>query len=536
MNVIIHSRKKDNQTKEETNGEKENNSTNKKDNSENKTRIDTDIDINIKIIKETLKDCGDMVFREFNLGAIEERKVFLFYIDGMADRNLLNNFVMTPFMLTSRLVKPNYDEIKDSLFEITKNSAMAVTDFKEIEYIEDAINFVLTGETSILIDGYDKGFMVATKAWPARGIGEPSAETVIRGSRDGFVETFRFNTDLVRRRIRDPKFKILQRQIGERSKTDVAVMYIDDIVDKRVLEDLNKRLDEIEIDAIMDSGYVQQLIENRSLSPFPQTQVTERPDVVSAALYEGRVAVIVDNSPFALILPVTLTALFQSPEDYYSRSTISTFIRIVRLIAGVLSFLAPALYIAITSYDPGIIPSKLALSIAASREGVPFPAFAEALIMEFTFELLREAGVRLPRPIGSTIGIVGGVVIGQAAVSAGIVSPIMVIVVTMTAISSFAIPNYEVSTALRLIRFLMMIVAAIYGLYGVTLGVIALLIHLVSIKSFGTPFMSPLAPFEPEDIKDSPFVRLPWYYFKRRPRHLDPNDLVRQGGNNNDSK
>ncbi|MCX7883832.1 MAG: spore germination protein [Caloramator sp.] len=502
---------------------------------ETKTDISEKIDDNIIKIKETFKDSDDVVFREFVVGGENGRRMFLSYIDGMSDKALLDDFVLMPLMLTSREVKPDYEEIKNNLVNITKNSTLAVTDFKEVEKLEEVYLSILSGEAALFIDEYNKAIIVATRLWPARNTSEPSAETVIRGPRDGFVETLRFNTALIRRRIRDTKFKVKQLQVGQRSKTDVAIMYIDDIADKRIVEEVEKRIKKIDIDAIIDSGYIQQLIEDRQFTPFPQIQTTERPDVVAGAIYEGRIGIIVDNSPFALIIPVTLNAFLQSSEDYYSRSSITTFVRFLRLLSGAIAIIAPATYIGLISFNPGVIPTKLLLSIAATREGVPFPAYVEAFVMEFTIEFLREAGVRLPRPIGSTIGIVGGLVIGQAAVQAGIVSPIMVIVVAVTAIASFAIPNYELAAGFRLIRFLLMILASIYGLYGVMLGIIATLIHLINLKSFGTPFMAPLAPFEISDIKDSVFVRTSWKYMKNRPKHYDPQDEIRQGSDNNDA-
>ena len=492
-----------------------------------KTHIYENIDCNISAIKSTFMNCDDMVYRDFKVGGIDGVNMFLFYIDGLVDKVLIDNFVMTPLMINTRIVKPDLNEIKDRLSEATKDSGLTVSDFKEFENIEEAITFVLSGETALFIDGYNKVIIIATKLWPARSIGDPASETVIRGSRDGFSETMRFNTALVRRRIRDPRFKVIQKQIGVRSKTDVAIVYIEDILDNRILDELFVRLDKIDIDVILDSGGIEQFIEENKYTPFPQTQVTERPDVVAAAVYEGRIGIIVDNSPYALIVPTTITAFFQSPDDYNSRTIIGTFTRLIRLIAGIVALLGPALFIAITTFHPGIIPISLALSIAALREGVPFPAFVEASVMELTFELLREAGVRLPRPIGPTVGIVGGLVIGQAAVSANIVSPIMVIVVAITAISSFANPNYEISSALRLTRFLFMMAAAVYGLYGITLTGIAILIHLVNLKSFNIPYLAPISPFYIEDMKDT-IYRASWTNMKKRPRHYGPKDITRQ--------
>jgi spore germination protein len=494
---------------------------------DSKTPLSDNIDKNIGIMKSMLKNCDDIVFREFKVGGASGVRMFMFYVDGLVDKILIDHFVMTPIMITSRLAKPDINEIKDKLAEVTKSSGMTVSDFKEYENVEEAMSFALSGETPLLIDGYNKVIVIATKLWPARSISEPATETVVRGSRDGLTETFRMNTALIRRRIRDPRFKVRQKQVGVRSKTDIAILYMEGVAEQKIIDELYRRLEKINIDAILDSGYIEQFIEESNYSPFPQIQTTERPDVVASAIYEGRVGVIVDNSPFVLIVPTTIAAFFQSPEDYYSRSVLSTFIRAIRLIAGIVSVLAPASYIAVTSFNPGIIPSKLALSIAATREGVPFPAFIEAIIMELTFELLREAGVRLPRAIGSTIGIVGGLVIGQAAVSANIVSPIMVIVVAGTAISSFAIPNYELSAAFRLVRFILMISAVVYGLYGIVLVGAAVLIHLSNLKSFNVPYLSPLSPYIAQDMKDV-IYRAPWSSIKKRPKHYSPQDITRQ--------
>jgi spore germination protein len=494
------------------------------------TEIKKKIEDNISLTKDTFKDANDLVFREFKVGGPDGAKMFLCYIDGMADKILLDEFVLTPIMLTAREVKPDFEEIKHRISEATKMSAMAVSDYKEVDNMEDVFLNIMSGETALFIDGYNKAIIIATRSWPARGPSEPMSETIIREQRDGFTETLRFNTALLRRRVRDTNLKIKQMQVGMRSRTDIALVYIEDIANKSLVEEIEKKLKKINIDAILESGYIEQFIEDRSFTVFPQMQATERPDVVAGKIYEGMVAILVDNTPFALVIPTGLNAFLQSPEDYYMRPIVATFLRYIRLASLILSVVAPALYIALISFNPAIIPRKLLFSIAASREGVPFPAFIEALIMELTFELLREAGVRLPRPIGSTIGIVGGLVIGQAAVSAGIVSPIMVIIVAVTAIASFAIPSYELAAGFRLIRFVLMIMASIYGLYGVILGLIGTLIHLVNLKSFGVPYLVPIAPFHPKAYKDTSFFIASWKYLDKRPDFLEPQDEIRQGG------
>lgn len=489
-----------------------------------KKPIPKSIDEAARALKEIFKDCDDLIFREFNVGDEQEYKFAIACIDGLSDKMLIDNFVLESLMLDARKVRPSSQMVRDHLFELAKYGTVATTEIRESDDLNEAAGAVLSADTVVLLDGYDRVIIIGTKAWPARGPEEPKSEGVIRGPSDGFTETLRYNTALVRRRIRDPKFKIKQKVIGVRSKTDIAVMYIDDIVNKDILEKVYERLDEIDIDGIMESGYIEQLIEDNIFSPFPQIQATERPDTVASAILSGRIGIIVDNSPFVLIVPTTLMHLFISVEDYYQRWIVSTFVRVTRVAAGVISLVLPALYIAITSYQPDIIPTRFALAIAGSREGVPFPAFVEAFIMEITLELLREAGVRLPDPLGTTIGIVGGIVIGQAAVIAKIVSPVMVIIVSITAISSFIIPNYGVTTGFRLLRFGLMIFAAAFGIYGIMIGLILTLIHLVNLKSFGVPYLAPFVSSDSvNDFKDS-VVRMPIRTLIYRPEFLSVNN------------
>ncbi|HBC95186.1 MAG TPA: spore germination protein [Clostridium sp.] len=476
--------------------------------------ISSKVDENIEYLKRLFKDNSDMVFREFYIGEI---KAAIVYIDGMGDKMLLNDLL--------RGLMNRYRYVKD--VRMVKERLITVSDMREIVDLRKGIDLVLSGETLMLLEGMKSFYVLATRAWPVRGIAEPSGETVLRGSRDGFTETLRFNTALIRRRIRDTRLKIVPKPLGVRSKTDVVVVYIDDIVNEGALKELMKRLDSIKIDAILDSGYVEQLIEDNKWSFFPQIQSTERPDVVASALYEGRIAIVVDNSPFAIIVPTTMANLFQSPDDYYQRWIYGSTIRIIRFIAIIISLIMPSLYVAVTSFHTGIIPTKLAYFIAASREGVPFPAFIEAIIMEVSLALLLESIARLPKAIGATTGIVGGLIIGQAAVQAGIVSPIMIIIVSITAITSFTTPNYEMTSAFRIIRFLLIILAAIAGFYGIMIGLIVTLIHLVRLKSFGVSYLSPMVNENTNDFKDM-YIRVPINFLKRRPKYMNTQDKVRQ--------
>lgn len=492
-------------------GEKE-----KKDERLGKLINSKDLEENTKRLKERLKDCDDIVYKEFRVGAEQSFRFLLVYTDGMSSRDMLNDAVLNALMVHAREVPPDAHEPGEELYRLVRYGGLPASELADGDNLEDSILAILIGDAVLFIDTTEKCIVIGAKGWPMRGVSEPNTESLIRGPRDGFTETFRVNTALVRRRIRDHRLKLKQLRVGKRSFTDVGVMYIEDIVNPDLVEEVKRRIKTIDIDAIIESGYIEQLIEDNWLSPFPQVNVTERPDEVAASLYEGRVAILVDNSPFALIVPTTLNALFQSPEDYYDRWYVATILRFIRYAASILSLLLPALYIAVTSFHPGILPDKLVISIAAARQGIPFPAIIEAFLLEVTFELLREAGLRLPVPIGSAIGIVGGIVIGSAAVEAGIVSPIMVIIVAITAISSFSIPNYSLSVGFRMLRFTLMIFAGILGLYGIMLGVLLILSHLVKLKSFGIPYMSPYVSFVGSEYKDT-IVRAPIFLMGKRP-------------------
>lgn len=473
------------------------------------------IDENIEILDNIFKDCSDIVAREFRVGVEQNHRMYVAYVDGLADRNLVHDHILRPLLLEARLIAPDPGNIKRKLFELTSEGALSASDIKEKDNLDEGVLAVLSGDTIMLIDGVSEFIIISTRGWPLRGLSEPAGETVIRGAREGFIETFRVNTVLLRRKIRDPKLKIKGMQLGERTKTDIGIAYMEDIVNYKVLEELENRLETINIDGILESGYVEQLIEDSWFSLFPQVQYTERPDLVARALLEGKVAIIIDNTPMALIVPATFNDFLQSPEDYYERWWVSNLIRWIRLFALTITFTLPAVYIAIASYHPGIIPSNLAIFLAGTRETVPFPVFVEALTMEVTFELLREAGVRLPSQIGATIGIVGSLIIGQAAVEAGLVSPIMVIIVALTAISSFAVPSYNLTISFRLLRFVAMLAASFLGLYGLILVVIATLIHLSNIKSFGVPYLTPIVSGKMSDWKDS-IVKVPLPTMKSR--------------------
>lgn len=413
-----------------------------------------------------------------------------------------------------------------------KEEVITVGGIKEISDFDSILTAIMGGDVVVLLDGHKDGLMIGMKGWKDRGVQEPSAQTVIRGPKEGFTESIRTNTALIRRRIKDSNLWLENRVIGRITKTDVSIMYIKGIVDDKVVDEVRERLDRIDIDGILETGYIEDLIQDETYTPFPTIYNTERPDVVAAGLLEGRVAILVDGTPFVLLAPALFGQFLQAAEDYYQRWDIGNLIRILRYIALAISLIAPSFYIAVTTFHQEMLPTALLISLAAQREGVPFPAFLEALIMELTFEILREAGVRMPRAIGQAVSIVGALVIGQSAVEAGIVSAAMVIVVAITAISSFVIPSFNMAISIRILRFALMGLAASFGLFGITLGLIAIVLHLTSLRSFGIPYMTPFGPFIPSDQKDMIF-RVPIWGMFSRPRLLSKKNLIRE---NNSSR
>lgn len=490
---------------------------------------------NVAYFKDLFKDCDDILFREIEIGDEDKIKIIIIFIDGMSNKEFVSDSAIQALFWTDDLNHLSTEESYEILFDRIFKEAIASAELKKEDKVETIIDNVLSGDTILLVENVDKCIIVGSRSGPSRSVDEPKTETVIRGPRDGFTEVMKFNTVLVRRRIKDHKFKVKFKQVGRRSRTTVSLLYIEDIVNDKLLKEVERRLDNIDIDAVLDSSILENLIEDNYLSPIPQIENTERPDSVAASLYEGRVGLIVDNSPFALIVPATMGTILQSSEDYYERWLQTSIVRIIRIFAMFLSLVSPALYIAITAYHPGLLPTKLIYFLAASRINVPFPSVIEAILMELTMELLREAGTRLSGPIGTTIGIVGGLIIGQAAVEAGIVSPLMIIIVAVTTISTFAIPSYELATGFRVIKFIFIVLAGILGLYGVMLGLILLLSHLNILTSFGVPFTSPYSGLgiKEGDIKDT-LIKTPLQRLWLRPGFTYPKNKRRMRGDKNE--
>ncbi|MHB1126033.1 MAG: spore germination protein [Bacillota bacterium] len=498
------------------------------------TTLCADLRKNLDIFKKRIGGSSDVVFREFSLG-LERVAAAGIFVDGLVDKDVINTHILRSTMMDWSQVEaaeheglsPVSPPMSRSAVDLLKRQAMTAGEVNEKAAVDEIILSALSGDAVFLVEGSTTALVVSARGWASRGIEEPPSESLVRGPRDGFTENIRTNTALIRRKLRDPRLMITARKVGRRSQTDLAIAYIEDIVNPEVLRQVKHRLESFDIDIVLESGYIEQFIEDSYLSPFPQVQYSERPDKVVAALVEGRVALILDGTPFVLIVPASFGQFFQSPEDYYERWIIGSLARALRILASYVATFTPALYVALLSYHPGLIPTQLAIAISASREGIPYPAVVEVLILEVAFEMFREAGARLPRAIGQTVGIVGGIIIGQAAVQAGLASNIVVIVVALTAIASFSIPNYNMAIGFRMLRFPLLFAAGVLGLYGIMLGFVVINVHMVTMKSFGVTYLSPLIPYRPSDYKDL-LIRAPMRALRRRPDFLGPQDAQRQ--------
>ncbi|MFF5397097.1 spore germination protein [Peribacillus butanolivorans] len=490
--------------------------------------IDSSISANLDHMKKKTGNSPDIIIRTLKISQNPEMRTTILYVQGLID-----NPSVTDFLIESIMKNPHLKEklLPQEALDVISEDVVSLGGVETVTDWEKLLTSLLSGDSIIFVDGVNKALVASTRGGERRSIQEPSTHLTVRGSREGFTESIATNIAMLRRIINSPDLWIESMKIGNVTKTDVSIMYINGIAKEGIVEEVKERLKGINIDSILESGYIEQLIEDQVMTPFPTLNHTERPDMVAGNLLEGRVAIFVNGTPFVLVAPALFVQFFQSVEDYYNRFDIASFTRFLRILVFIISIVGPAVYVAATTFHQEMIPTKLLVIVAAQRETVPLPGVVEALVMEITFEVLREASLRMPKAVGSTMSIVGALVIGQAAVQAGVVSPAMVIIVSITAIASFATPSYSIAISARLVRFLFIICAGVLGFYGMILAFIVLIVHLCSLRSFGVPYMSPLAPLNPEGLGDT-FFRRPMWAFKERPKLLSSNNnLTREGDN-----
>ncbi|HLT57437.1 MAG TPA: spore germination protein [Limnochordales bacterium] len=483
-------------------------------------RIGRRLDANLSVIRQLVGDAPDLVVRELVIaggaGSPSGARAAVVFFDTLSHAERAASQVIKPLL---------YDAVRDGVQVPADPQRLAdwictrMINTANVETradLQQLVQDLCQGKTAVLVEGVDVAIVLDLVGYDTRNVEEPMGEPVVRGPRDGFVDSLQTNLSLIRRRIGSPLLRFDRMILGRWTQTPVVIAYIHGIADPDLVQEVRRRLSAIDVDGVIDTSYIEEFIEDTPYTVFPQVLNTERPDTVVANLLEGRVAILADGTPFALVVPTSLWALMNAAEDYYQRWDGATLVRMLRYALVALVVLLPSSYVAATTFHPEMLPSTMLISIAAAREAVPFSSFTEVLLMEITFEALREAGVRLPRPIGQTIGIVGAIVIGEAAVSAQIVSAPVVIIVAFTGISSFVIPHFNVGIGFRIARFYILLLAGSLGLLGISIGLMLLILHLISLRSFGQPYLAPVSPMRWSELADT-FVRLPRWLMRRRP-------------------
>lgn len=479
---------------------------------------------NLKIFKGFVGDSADIIIREFTIGKINPVDALLIYVDGLVNTDIVNSHIMKSLMLFEGelLIKAEQGSVK--IGELMR-SVIYSGEMQEIDNFKQIIDSCLYGDAVLLVDGLDKGLDISTKGWEKRSVSEPQTESVVRGPREGFTENMRTNTSLLRRKLRTPALRMDHMNIGKKTFTSICVCYLEGVADPEVITTIKQRLSNIDTDSILETGYIEQYIEDAPYSIFSTMAYSEKPDVTAAKMLEGRVAIMVDGTPFVLTAPMLFLEHFQSAEDYYTKPFHSNLIRLLRYLAFFIACFGPALYIAFSTYHQELIPTTLLFTMAESREGIPFPAFIETLLMVITFEILSEAGLRMPKPIGQAVSIVGALVVGEAAVSAGFVGAPIVIVIAITAVSGFIVPT--LLTSISILRLIFIVLSTAMGGYGILIGFLGMLVHLASLRSFGVPYMGYIAPTRPGMMKDV-FTRTFLWKMHFRPHGLAKGDTTRQ--------
>jgi len=475
---------------------------------------------NEQLLREVFRDCDDIRYRSFAAG---DKRALLVYLRGMTDVTLLEKNVLEILMSSKnqQLVSVTADLLMNQL--ITSAALRIQTSASEV--IED----VMSGNALLLIDGIAETLVVGAVKYAKRQVAESKVEGLARGPHDAFTETLEDNLVLLRRRSHDPNLKVRIFQLGERSKTSLAVVYVANLVKPGLVAEVERRLEQIKVGQVLLSATVEEWIIDHPWSPFPQTGSTERPDVMSAALYEGRVGLLLDNTPQALLVPCTIGSLMQSVEDYTVQPVVASLIRLTRYLTALLGIFLPAMYIAIVSFHPGMLPTSLAISVAEIRAKTPYPAFMEVLIMEFILEVFQEAVTRMPEKVAPAATIVGGFVIGSTLVQSGLVNAMLVVAIAGTAIASYTMPSYNLSLTLRWLRVPTILLAAFLGFFGIVLGYLAIVVHMCSLRSFGESYLGGLFDITLlEDMKDK-LGRLPAKWMGSRPKQFGPQDRTRAG-------
>ena len=476
-----------------------------------KTEISRNVHKNEAYIRKRCENCADIMIRPMRLGDERKTDCLMVYIEVAVSNMMLDDSAI------GKMINHFWEVPPEQISQFMKNNSLGVADVKKLADMEAVFDALLAGNAVFFADGYEKAMKISSKGYPNMGVSEAESEKVLRGSREGFCDSVKINSALIRKRIRDTRLKVEEKTAGIRSNTVVQILYVDDLIHEELAEKVSARLDEYTIDGVLDSGMLEQLMDDNWLSPFPQFQTTERPDRAALELLNGKMVILCDNSPDALILPGSFSGFMESSEDWYHHFEMASFLRILRYLALLASVLLPGLYLAVIRFHTQVLPANLILSFAEAREGVPFSSVAELIFLELAFELIREAGVRVPGTMGNAIGIVGGLIIGQAAVSANLVSPIVVMIVAITALGSMSLPNEEFASAFRLLKYMFLLLGGYLGIFGLVAGIYLTLSHLSGLLSFGMPYLIPFVKKEPVRESGDGILRIPFHKRWQRP-------------------
>ncbi|MTK11553.1 MAG: spore germination protein [Clostridiaceae bacterium] len=487
------------------------------------TPISKNIKDNFEKIKSIFQNDIDINIRQFLIGQ-NNIKALVVSMEGLSETSAVSKNILENLMWEIRKIPINYDINLENI----KNYAISSNKVREVSTIEQAVDGILNGNTVLFLEGEDTALELGTQAWEHRGVEPPQTENTVRGPRESFTETMSVNTSLVRRKIKNPDLKIEEMIIGRRTRTKICIVYLKGIANAKILEEVRSRLKSIDIDAILESGYIEEFIKDSPFSIFPTVGNTEVPDKFAAKILEGRIGILTEGTPIALTVPFLFMESLQVTEDYYSAPFLVTQIRLLRLLAFHMTIFGPAIFVAITTFHPSIIPQTLMLTLATTREKIPFPAVIEAFLMAGIFEVIREAGVRMPRAVGQAVSIVGALIMGEVAVNAGLVSPFMIIIISLSGMMSFLLPPQI--DPITLLRFPLLIAAGTFGLIGVMWSYILMIVHLASLRSFGVPYFSPIMPFNLKAMKDF-IIRVPWWLMKTRPSSIGWRKSERVGNN-----
>lgn len=457
-----------------------------------RVRLNRDLMENMVKVRALSQNSTDLLERQIEVSGVP---VAILMCEGMVNLQLFTQILVRPL---TELSLENADG--EAVARWVSRQTVLSGDQKEFFTYDELFSFLMAGFVVLLIDGVDRGIACGMQGYSFRSVSEPSTEMNITGSREGFVEPIRVNQTMIRRRLRSPSLKFEMYPIGEKSRTDICLVYLTDTADPRMVEEVKRRLGKLSSDILLSQGYLRPYLEGQPLSPFSSVGTTERPDTLCAKINEGRIGILVDGTPFALVVPYLFEEHFQSMDDYSYRPYYGSFIRLLKYFAFLLSIFLPGGYVAITSFSPEMLPDTLLFNIAASEQQTPFSMMTEALVIHLIYEIMREAGLRLPRPVGHAVSIIGALVIGDAAVKAGIIGSSMVMVVALTALSSFVVPSlYEPAAILK---FVFILVGGTWGLFGISVGFVLLLTNLCALESLGVPVMAPLSPCAPADLRD----------------------------------